>query len=155
MKYYDELQRRTVCHQILVKPWGKRGNGSFCPLTDYTLSCRPGWFISYCTTYISITNWFFESQICHLKYTWNLIWNLEVWYMPKFCDTVAGWFIVQDSLLLVFGDLEDYTTNIDYFYFHIAGGNLYFSPLTDCTSAVCTPTSMCQFYNIFMERFNF
>ena len=108
MKYYDELQRRTVCHQILVKPWGKRGNGSFCPLTDYTLSCRPGWFISYCTTYISITNWFFESQICHLKYTWNLIWNLEVWYMPKFCDTVAGWFIVQDSLLiLVFGELED------------------------------------------------
>ena len=35
MTYYDELQR-SVCHQILVKPWGKRGNGCFCPLTDYS-----------------------------------------------------------------------------------------------------------------------
>ena len=78
VKYYDELQRRTVCHQILVKPWGKRGNVSFCPLTDYTPSCRPGWFISYRTTYISITNWFLESQICHQKYTWNLIRDFHI-----------------------------------------------------------------------------
>ena len=56
-------------------------------------------------------------------------------------DTVA------DSLLLVFGDLEDYTTNIDYFYFHIAGGNLYFSPLTDCTSA---PPHQCVNFTIFL-----
>ena len=47
MTYYDELQR-SVCHQILLKAWGKRGNGCFCPLTDYSASVAH-WTI-YCPT---------------------------------------------------------------------------------------------------------
>ena len=47
MTYYDELQR-SVCHQILVKAWGKRGNGCFCPLTDYSASVAHCHWTIYC-----------------------------------------------------------------------------------------------------------
>ena len=81
VKYYDELQRRAVCHQILVKPWGKRGNGSFCPLTDYTLGCGPGWFISYCTAYISIGFWRarFVIRNTHMEFH-SIFSHLKIWF---------------------------------------------------------------------------